>query len=186
MKQCQGNIMRFWIKIFFITIPFIPIIILYFIKDPYMRLYSYKRFDNSKVMLDEAYVGWQNILMNKDSLKYDSFILGNSCTMAFNTHEWEKYLGKSSVAARFFDNGEGIGGVCQKLEALDSIGLQLHNIMIILDRKSFADVYPQTRSYNLFSPEIAKISKIEFMLTVNSTSKCKFRELFHKSIDWVK
>ena len=155
---------RFWLKLLLLALPFVPMVILYFVKDPFMKLYPHKRFDQTNMLLDEAFVGWQNIQMNRDSLHYDSFILGNSCTMAFRCQDWEKHLGKDAVAARFFDNAESLGGICQKIEALDSVGLPLHNLLIIVDRSSFLKLEPLSRNQNLFSAKVAGISEAEFQL----------------------
>lgn len=52
-------------------------------------LRHYNRYDNSPVMLNEGYIGWQMYMNNRDSIAFDSFIMGNSCTMAYQCHEWE-------------------------------------------------------------------------------------------------
>ena len=83
---------RFCLKLLLLILPLIPIVVVYFMFDPYRVLHPYKRFDDSPMLLNEAHVGWQNYLQNRDSIAYNSFILGNSCTMAFLTGEWEKYL----------------------------------------------------------------------------------------------
>lgn len=133
---------RFCLKLLLLALPLFPIVAIYFIFDPYMVLHSYKRFDNSPVLLNEAHVGWQNYLQNRDSIAYNSFILGNSCTMAFLTGEWEKYLDKDDHAVRFYDNWESLGGVRQKLQALDSVGAPLKNVLVILDKKHWTEVSP--------------------------------------------
>lgn len=152
----------FLIKLLLLALPFLSIIILYFIKDPDMVLRKYKRFDNSYVILNEAYVGWQNYIQNRDSIQFDSFIMGNSCTMAYKTYEWEKHLSATCKAVRFFDNSESIGGVLQKLEVLESEKAKLNNILIIIDKKSLIDTLPQSSTVHLFQPKAAGISKIEF------------------------
>lgn len=80
---------RFCLKLLLLILPLIPIVVVYFMFDPYRVLHPYKRFDDSPMLLNEAHVGWQNYLQNRDSIVYNSFILGNSCTMAFLTGEWE-------------------------------------------------------------------------------------------------
>ncbi len=155
---------RFLVKLLLFFTPFVPLVVIYFVNDPFMKLHTYKRFDQSRMFLDEAYVGWRNILMNKDSLGFNSFIMGNSCTMAYNTREWEKHLDKGSVAVRFFDNAESLGGVYQKLESLDSIGIPIKNVLVVFDRKSLLSPYPLDKTKNLYSPEAAGISEMEFQL----------------------
>ena len=155
---------RFCLKLLLLALPLFPIVAIYFIFDHYMGLHSYKRFDNSPVLLNEAHVGWQNYLQNRDSIAYNSFILGNSCTMAFLTGEWEKYLDKDDHAVRFYDNWESLGGVRQKLQALDSVGAPLKNVLVVLDKKALDRSKPLSGNDHLFSAEAAGISQLGFHL----------------------
>ena len=79
--------------------------------------------------------------------------------MAFLTGEWEKYLDKNDHAVRFYDNGESLGGVRQKLQLLDSVGAPLKNILIVLDKKSLDKNAPLSGNNHLFSAEAAGISQ---------------------------
>lgn len=162
-KEDKPNI-YFLFKVFILCLPFIPLIVMFFICDPYMVLKEYKRFDHSIVSLNEGHVGWQNYMNNRDSLSYNSFIMGNSCTMAFKTDEWEKYLPEKSVAVRFFENGESMAGVLQKVEALEKVGTQLDNILVVLDAKSFEDIIPSQKTKYIFSYKVAGISRLQFTL----------------------
>lgn len=155
---------RFCLKLLLLILPLIPIVVVYFMFDPYRVLHPYKRFDDSPMLLNEAHVGWQNYLQNRDSIAYNSFILGNSCTMAFLTGEWEKYLDKNDHAVRFYDNGESLGGVRQKLQLLDSVGAPLKNVLIVLDKKSLDKNAPLSGNNHLFSAEAAGISQLGFQL----------------------
>lgn len=155
---------RFWIKVCLLLLPFSSIVAVYFIFDPFMVLHRYKRFDSSPVMLNEAYVGWQNYMVNRDSIAYNSYIMGNSWTMAFKSEEWEKYLKKGDRAVRFFDTGESLGGVCQKLQALDSAGARIDNVLVVVSKSLLKDIYPMQDNGHLFSAEVANISQMEFQL----------------------
>lgn len=155
---------RFWIKVCLLLLPFCSIVAVYFIFDPFMVLHRYKRFDSSQVMLNEAYVGWQNYMLNRDSIAYNSYIMGNSWTMAFKSKEWEKYLKKGDRAVRFFDTGESLGGVSQKLQALDSAGARINNVLVVVSRTLLKDIYPIQENGHLFSAEVANLSQMEFQL----------------------
>ena len=54
-------------------------------------------------------------LNNRDTIPIDSYIMGNSCTMAYQCHEWEKYL-HGGRAVRLFGNAESLAAVCLKLK----------------------------------------------------------------------
>ena len=155
---------RLYGKLLVLALPFLPLIAVYFILDPDMILRKYQRFDQSEVFLNEGYVGWQNYLNNRDSIPFNSFIVGNSCTMAFRTEEWEKYLSDDSKAVRFFENAESFAGVCQKLKALDENDAKIDNLLVILDTESFAATVPSQNTSRIFSYESAGISRAQFII----------------------
>ena len=71
-------------KLFILFIPFIALLAVYFLDDPFMVLKNYERYDQTPVVLNEGYVGWQMYLNNRDTIPIDSYIMGNSCTMLIN------------------------------------------------------------------------------------------------------
>ena len=89
------------------AMPFWALIALYVYDDPFMVLRKYEVYD-SDVMLNEQQVGWQIYRNHKDSVHFNSFILGNSCAMAFRCGEWEKYLAPGDRAIRLFGNAESM------------------------------------------------------------------------------
>ena len=121
-KNSERNAaIRFMKKLFILFIPFIALLAVYFLDDPFMVLKNYERYDQTPVVLNEGYVGWQMYLNNRDTIPIDSYIMGNSCTMAYQCHEWEKYL-HGGRAVRLFGNAESLAAVCLKLRALDKAG----------------------------------------------------------------
>lgn len=129
--------LRFVRKLVLFAIPFWALIALYVHDDPFMVLRQYNLYD-SDVLLNEHHVGWQIYQNHKDSMHFNSFILGNSCTMAFRCAEWEKYLAPGDHAIRLFGNGESIKAISLKLHALDHEGAAIKNVLIILDRTSLS------------------------------------------------
>ena len=119
------------------AIPFWALIALYVYDDPFMVLRKYEIYD-SDVMLNEQQVGWQIYRNHKDSVHFNSFILGNSCAMAFRCGEWEKYLAPGDRAIRLFGNAESMKAISLKLRALDREGAEIKNVLMILDRTSLS------------------------------------------------
>lgn len=140
---------RLTIKIFFFTSPFWLITALYFHDDPFMVMRNYRIYD-SKVMLNEAYVGWHIYLNNRDSIPFNSFLMGNSCTMAFRCTEWEKYL-NGGRAVRLFGNIESMMAIYKKLMALEREHAPIKNVLMILDKSSLSKTYLQS-GYNFVLP----------------------------------
>lgn len=79
----------FIIKCVLFLVPFFVLAGIYFYDDPFKVLREYKKYDNDPIFLNEDYIGWKTYKNYRDSLHFDSFILGNSCTMAFLTSDWE-------------------------------------------------------------------------------------------------
>ena len=124
--------MRFTMKLSILLTPFIALLVVYFLNDPFMVLRHYDRYDNSPVMLNEGYIGWQMYMNNRDSIAFDSFIMGNSCTMAYQCHEWEKYL-DGGRAVRLFGNAESIAAISKKLQALERNGAEIKNLQGVIN-----------------------------------------------------
>lgn len=83
-KNSERNAaIRFMKKLFILFIPFIALLAVYFLDDPFMVLKNYERYDQTPVVLNEAR-GWQMYLNNRDTIPIDSYIMGNSCTMLIN------------------------------------------------------------------------------------------------------
>lgn len=128
-------------KLAWFTIPFWALIVLYVYDDPFMVLHKYDVYD-SNVMLNEHHVGWQIYKNHNDSVHFNSFILGNSCTMAFRCGEWEKYLAPGDRAIRLFGNAESMKAIILKLHAFESESAEIKNVLLVLDRTSLSRLSP--------------------------------------------
>lgn len=148
-------------KLTMLFIPFIAALAVYFLSDPFMVLRHYERYDQSPVLLNEGYVGWQTYMNNRDSIPFDSYIMGNSCTMAYHCREWEKYL-DGGRAIRLFGNAESIAAISMKLQALDSEGAEIKNLLLILDKGALQNDRLLTGHTNILPPAISGISHFAF------------------------
>jgi hypothetical protein len=76
-KNSERNAaIRFMKKLFILFIPFIALLAVYFLDDPFMVLKNYERYDQTPVVLNEGHVGWQMYLNNRDTIPIDSYIMG--------------------------------------------------------------------------------------------------------------
>lgn len=153
-------------KSLWFALPFWALMALYVYDDPFMVLRKYDLYD-SDVMLNEQHVGWQIYRNHKDSVHFNSFILGNSCTMAFRCAEWEKYLSPGDHAIRLFGNGESLKAISLKLHALDKEGAEIKNVLMILDRTSLSRLSPLSGYGNVLPAAVSGdspfIVQMEFM-----------------------
>ena len=150
-KQRTERSHTFHEKLFILFIPFIALLAVYFLDDPFMVLKNYERYDQTPVVLNEGHVGWQMYLNNRDTIPIDSYIMGNSCTMAYQCHEWEKYL-HGGRAVRLFGNAESLAAVCLKLKALDKAGATIKNLLLIIDKESLHNDRCLTGHSNILPP----------------------------------
>ncbi len=141
-------------KLVLFAMPFWALIALYVYDDPFMVLRKYDLYD-SDVMLNEQHVGWQIYLNHNDSVHFNSFILGNSCTMAFRCGEWEKYLDSGDRAIRLFGNAEGMKAISLKLRTLDHKCAEIKNVLMILDRPSLSRFDLLTGSSHILPADIS-------------------------------
>lgn len=155
---------RFLLKTALLLLPCLPLLAVYVVNDPFMVLRDYDRYDRSPVLLPEAHVGWQTFLHHRDSVRYDAFLLGNSCTMAFRAADWEERLGNGHRALRFFDNAESIGGVERKLRDLLAAGAQPRHVLVVIDETALKRAEPLTKTKNLYSASSAGLSDFAFQL----------------------
>ena len=160
-KNERSAAMRFILKLFIFLIPCISLLAVYFLNDPFMVLKHYDRYDNSPVMLNESYIGWQMYMNNRDSIAFDSFIMGNSCTMAYPCREWEKYL-NGGRAIRLFGNAESIAAICKKLQALEENGAEIKNLLLILDKESLGKDQLLNGHNYVLPPALSGISNFSF------------------------
>ena len=120
------------IKCVLFLVPFFVLAGIYFYDDPFKVLREYKKYDNDPIFLNEDYIGWKTYKNYRDSLHFDSFILGNSCTMAFLTSDWEKHL-NGSKAIRLYGTAERLAAIHRKVMALDKEEEHITNVLLIVD-----------------------------------------------------
>lgn len=150
-------------KALFFTLPFWMVIALYLHDDPFMVEHQYALYD-SDVTLNEHHVGWSIYCNRRDSLPFNSFIMGNSCTMAFPCKEWEKYLEQDARAVRLFGNGEGINAILLKLQALERDKAEIRNVLMILDHISLAKIHQSSGLGHILPAEISGRSPFSVQL----------------------
>lgn len=159
---------KFYIKSLLIALPFLLLVGYYVAADPFMVLHSYTDYDHSRVYQSEGTISWLKYKRFRALRHYDSFVMGTSTTMSFQTTYWSKYIQGSPF--RMFGNNETIGDIALKLEALDrQEGQKIKNILIVLEANSLAKPQPQSGIMHAVPPE------------VSGQSECVFQAMFLQS-----
>lgn len=157
------NFKTFIFKCICFISPILLLIGLYVYNDPFKVLRKYKTYDTHPLFLNESCIGWRTYLNFQDSLHFNSFILGNSCTMAYKTQEWEKYL-QAGKAIRLYGNAEGLGEVCQKLKALDRQNIPISNLLFIFDKSLLQKTQPSNNYMFVLPPDVSGKSNFSFQM----------------------
>lgn len=153
----------FLLKCVLLILPFLALLGLYFYDDPFEVLHEYKTYYKSPVAVNEGFVGWQYYRMQRDSVKYNSFLLGNSCTMAFQAKDWEKHL-PGGRAIRLYGSAERLGNIYWKVRALDAVQDSIKNVLILLDYATLKQTQVANISTQVLHPEISGQNNWEFQM----------------------
>ena len=151
----------FIIKCVLFLVPFFVLAGIYFYDDPFKVLREYKKYDNDPIFLNEDYIGWKTYKNYRDSLHFDSFILGNSCTMAFLTSDWEKHL-NGEKAIRLYGTAQRLAAVHRKVMALDKQQDKIANVLLIVDPTLLREHQLSSGYMHLLPPEISGMNKFKF------------------------
>lgn len=121
-------------------IPFLAILISYFVLDPFQVLYAKDRFDKIFVAIpNRDYVSTQVYISSYKKRKYSSFIMGNSRTMAFLVKDWVPYI-HDSHAFHYDASNESLYGIWKKLEFLKENNAAIKHVLIVCDAELLSTV----------------------------------------------
>src|SRR3712207_300032 len=170
MKK-QNTLYAFYAKCGALALPFLLLIAFYVYEDPFMVIRSYNDYDHCPVEQSEGDIGWKKMLHNRASQRYDSFIMGSSCTKAYNTEEWNKHI--HGRPFRLFANDEALGDLCKKLRAIDKLSHQpVKNLLIIAERRSFDKAYPQPGLIHIMPPDVTGKGLMSYQSTYLQNFLC--------------
>ena len=163
MKERSKSILKLIRNILLFFMPFIACLVLYFHDDPFKVMHKYHDFD-SRVQLNETYVGWNIFMNNRKREHFNSFIFGNSCTMAYPCKDWEQYLA-GGHAMRLYANAEGIKGIDLKLKALEKFHAPVKNVLMVIDFTTLKKISVDDGYSHILPPAISGGKERDFQLT---------------------
>ena len=122
-------------RCFLLAMPLIALVIAYAVLDPFMVVRAHADY----------YPGQYGVFPNRDWVSTrllppaagasapDSFIFGNSRSMAFEADDWRPYLRPGARPYHFDASLESLYGVWSKIRYLDGHGYRLENVLLIVD-----------------------------------------------------
>ncbi len=149
-KQSQLNQNKEVVKflkrmICFLIVPVLLTIGTYIYLDPFKVIYDYDIYydENNKnkggVVLNSGYVNTMTLSQQIDSIKYNSFIFGNSRSGFYEVNDWKNYLTSDARCFHLDAAMETYDGLCKKIKYLDEIGVKIENALIVLDYSIFIE-----------------------------------------------
>jgi hypothetical protein len=157
----------------FFLIPFYAIIAFYLIDDPFKVIWNYEEYYKTKqhggIFLNKDHVSTSNYLNRYQSEKYNSFILGNSRSMFYNTDDWKLCLEGNVIPYHFDASGESIYGILKKLELLENLNQKIENALIILDYSTLSNTQSRDGHLYMTTSKLDRINTIQFQFTFFET-----------------
>jgi hypothetical protein len=140
-------IIPFFKRLFIFCSPFLIVLIIYLLSDPYKILYNYDNYNEGVfIPKNRDFISTEMYLKNSTKYRYDSFILGSSSALSTPPTIWKKYITTSNNIFSFDASGENIVGIWSKIKYIHKTKLQIKNAILILDTNftfiSFANDNP--------------------------------------------
>ncbi len=127
-------------KVFALALPFFFLLGSFVVVDPFMIIKDYKDYDHPRAnfgLQNLGYISWLKFKKNNPSKHYDSFILGASCTLTYQSKYWKEYINGSVF--RLPSNDENLYEIVNLLEALEKQPHQkIRNILIVSEPRLLA------------------------------------------------
>ena len=140
MDKQNEDLKKFFLKLFFFSLPFIAISSVYFAADPFKVLHKYDDYYvNCYIEPCRDYVSTELYLKNRGTMHYDSFVFGSSRSKCFECRDWKK-TDNDAVCFHFDASTENLYGIWAKVKLIDAQNDALRRALVILDRETFKSV----------------------------------------------
>jgi hypothetical protein len=126
----------FFKKVLLFCSPFLVIILVYIISDPFKILYKYDNYysyENYFIYKNRDFVSTEMYLKNHRKYKYDSFIFGSSTCLFFQPSVWRKYISTSNNIFSFDASGENMVGIWSKIKFVHKNDDSIKNTLLVFD-----------------------------------------------------
>jgi hypothetical protein len=150
-------------RIVYFLSPFIFLLLLYITLDPFKVIRKYDRYYSDGidvVALDQDYVSTSTFENNYPLYNYNSFIFGNSRSIFYEIADWKCHIDSNSNCFHFDASGESLYGIYKKIKYLDSINVDIKNVLFITDYATLNQVTPRNGHLYMISPQLENYKNI--------------------------
>lgn len=126
---------KFIQSLFLFSIPIIVVVGAFIYMDLFEVIWHYDNYysTNNYVGVNRGYVTTMVYKHNKDKYKFDSFIFGNSRSLAYIGAEWKDFLPNSSVCYHYDESSGSVSGVYHKIKFINDHDGELKNALLVID-----------------------------------------------------
>lgn len=125
---------NFFKRLLFFCSPFLLLILIYLLSDPYKILYSYDNYNgDSYIQKNRDFISSEMYMKNSKRYKYDSFIFGASTAVCIPPSILEKHIKTSNPTFSFDASGENIVGIWSKIKYIDKMNTKIKNALLVFD-----------------------------------------------------
>lgn len=154
---------KFIVRVLLFILPFILVSIDYLVCDPFRVLYKYNDYSKDCIFtLNRDYVSTEVFMNNYKKQGYNSFIFGDSKTLAFKPSSWQKYLSPTDSPFLFDASNESVYGIYLKIKYLDAIHVKIDNALILCASFSHSEDNDHTGCLFMKHPILTEKNRLHF------------------------
>ena len=118
-------------------LPILAVLAVYIYLDPFKVIGLYANYKPSgqalTIPLNQNRVSAGTFLYHEVEFHYDSFIFGSSRSMFYQVEDWKPHLNADAGCFHFDASSETLRGILHKIRFLKHRGVQMKNVLLILD-----------------------------------------------------
>lgn len=141
----MGDFKNILLRMVLFSSPFLLVIGSYIALDPFKVMFDYSLIEPSYKNVVTDYMRTEELLKDYEEKRYNTFTLGNSQIQAFK----QEYPAMTPYAsyADLHNPGESIWNVYKKIKLIDSLGLNLDHVLIIMNAPLINNVRNSNPAY---------------------------------------
>lgn len=136
-REHRSGLRRYLRRILLFFAPFLLVLALYFVLDPFKVLRDYERYYISGtpdyVVLNRSHVSTETFLHGHPRHGYDSFIFGNSRSLFFRAADWRRHIGKDASVFHFDGSDESLFTLHRKVKFLREHNVPMRHALLVVD-----------------------------------------------------
>jgi len=120
--------------------PFILILIVYVITDPFMVIYDYEDYNKrNHIHKNRDFVSTEMFKKNSGKYVYDAFIFGSSTSLFIPPSIWRNYIDTQNNIFSFDASSERLAGIWSKIRYIDKNNHDIKYALFVFDFRTYKE-----------------------------------------------